>query len=431
VSALRRLIAGYRETWTASGPGGQAILIGTLAFIARVIGSSFLLPLYAKASGYSSGDYGLLFAVQSSLSIVSLPPILYLARRGLDRRLMMIGPVIGATGLLVLALSRDAPFGFWLVGALLAGGSSTTYWTLSDPLLSEATESEHRPQAFALKWLFFTVGSSIGALAAGAVPDVLRSVGGLAERDAYWAMLFPLIGLDLLQVRIFRRAPQRAMGTRADGLLEPRIPFRVIGRSLLLLGLAEAAFGLGYSTIRPFMSLFLTEREGLSSGGAGAVIASTAVFAAIGGLLMPTLAQRFGNTWSLAGLRLAGAAAVAAWFMVGELGAVIALTLLYYGLVDGTSALYAAEVMGRLPAAARDLMAGLNNVLWSAVGAGAAALSGFLQDHPSGGFGTAFSVGVAGYMLSAAACAIILPRVILRSALERPNREQSILRGDA
>jgi MFS family permease len=419
VSAIRRLIAGYRETWTDSGAGGQAILVGTLAFVARMIGSSFLLPLYAKASGYSSEEYGLFFAVQSSFAIFSLLPVLYFARRGYDRRLMMAGPVVGALGLLVLALARDAPFGLWLVGGLLAGGSGSTYWTLSDPLLAEATSPALRPRAYALKWLFFTMGSSIGALAAGAIPDVLRNVSGVSERDAYWAMLFPLIVLDLTQVRVFRRAPQRAMGAGAERAAGAPVSIRGVGRGLLLLGLAEAAFGMGYSSIRPFMSLFLTEREGLSSGGAGAVIASTAVFAAIGGLLMPTLAHRFGNTRSLAGLRAAGALSVAAWFSIGDLGGVIVLILLYYALTDGTSALYAAEVMGRLPSATRDLMAGLNNVLWSGVSAAAAALSGYLQDHPSGGFGPAFSLGVLGYLLSAAWCVVVLPRVTLRSA-ERP-----------
>ena len=57
--------------------------------------------------------------------------------------------------------------------------------------------------------------------------------------------------------------------------------------------------------------------------------------------------------------------------------------------------------MGRLPASARDLMAGFNNVLWSVVSASAVAVSGYLQDRPDGGFGLAFSLAVAGYIVSA------------------------------
>jgi MFS family permease len=221
-------------------------------------------------------------------------------------------------------------------------------------------------------------------------------------------------------VWIFRRAPVRVTGRRMTAADGRHMPLRLIIGSLVMFGLAEALFGFGYNTIRPFMSLFLTEREGLSSGSAGAVIASTAVFAALGALMMPVLAQHIGNARALGVLRLAGALSVTAWFAVGELGAVIALILLYYGLLDGTSALYAAEVMGRLPAAARDLMAGLNNVLWSVVGAAAAALSGYLQDIPSGGFALAFSVGAAGYALSALWCVVVLPRISMRDVAPAP-----------
>jgi MFS family permease len=414
VSAVGRIAGGYRETWHASGTGGRAILLGSGAFVARVVGFSFLLPLYAKASGFSTEQYGLLVAIQNITPIIALIPVLVLARRGWDRRLMMLGPTIGMLGMLMLIAGRDAPYGVWMAAVILCGGSSATYWTLSDPLLAEATTPEFRAQAYALKWLFFTIGSSVGALAAGAVPEGIQRSMGTTERDAYWVTLFVLAGLDGTQIWIFRRVPIRSLGHRMAGAAGHHVPVSLLIGSLILFGLAEALFGFGYNSIRPFMSLFLTEREGLSSGTAGLVIASTAIVAALGALLMPVLAERIGNARALGLLRFAGALSVTAWFAVGELGAVIALTLLYYGLLDGTSALYAAEVMGRLPAAARDVMAGLNNVLWSVVGATAAALSGYLQDLPSGGFGLAFSVGALGYLLSAAWCVIMLPRIALR-----------------
>jgi len=421
VSAIKRIAAGYRATWHASGTGGRAVLVGSGAFVARVVGFSFLLPLYAKASGFSTEQYGLLAAVQNITPILALIPVLVLARRGWDRRLMMLGPTIGMLGMLTLIAGRDAPYAVWMLAVILCGGSSATYWTLSDPLLAEATAPEYRAQAYALKWLFFTLGSSIGALAAGAVPEGFMRAFGVGERDAYWAMLFVLAWLDAAQVLIFRRAPIRSLGHRMAGAGSHHVPVGLLIGSLVLFGLAEALFGFGYNSIRPFMSLFLTEGQGLSAGSAGVVIASTAIFAAVGALMMPVLAERIGNARALGLLRFAGALSVAAWFAVGELGAVIALTLLYYGLLDGTSALYAAEVMGRLPAAARDLMAGLNNVLWSVVGATAAALSGYLQDLPSGGFGVAFTVGAAGYLLSAIWCVIMLPRIALREVTSAPS----------
>jgi predicted MFS family arabinose efflux permease len=413
VGSVRQAVRDYRDTWERSGPGGRAILLGSLVFVARVVGFSFLFPLYAKASGYSTEQYGLLYSLISIVPIVALVPILWLARRGWDRRLMMIGPALGLAGITVLIVARELPLGYWVPAMILIGGSSATYWTLSDPLLAEATHPEIRARAFALKWLFFTIGSSVGALLAGVVPELLKSFGGVGERNSYWAMLFVLGMLDLAQIRFFSGSPVRRMA-RAPGLSwkQRRAAFRAIGVALVLFAIADATSALGYNTIRPYISLFLTEGHGLSSGAAGLVIGSTAFVAAAGALSMPMLAQRIGNTRAMAILRLGGAASIAGWFLVGDSTAlVIALIFLYYGLVDGTSALYSTEVMGRLPASARDLMAGLNNVLWSLVSAGAVALSGYLQDRPGGGFGLAFSVAVVGYIVSALWCALVLPRI--------------------
>jgi predicted MFS family arabinose efflux permease len=180
-------------------------------FIARAVGFSFLLPLYSKASGLSTEEYGFLFALQNLTPIVALVPVLALARRGWDRRLMMIGPSLGLLGMVTLIAARDSPIWVWMIGVILSGGSSATYWTLGDPLLAEATSAESGPRAYALKWLFFTLGSSIGALVAGAVPDALQEFGGTSERDGYWAMLFGFAVLDASQIRIFRMAPIRSL----------------------------------------------------------------------------------------------------------------------------------------------------------------------------------------------------------------------------
>lgn len=419
---LGRFAAEYRETWHESGSGGQALLLGTFLFLLRGIGFAFLMPLYAKASGFSTEQYGLLFAIQNITPIVAMAPILILARRGWDRRLMMLGPIVGFLGLLTFVGARDYPFAYWMTGAILIGFSGSTYWTLSDPLLAEATTFETRTRAYALKWLFFTLGASAGALAAGAGPEALGSAFSASELNSYRAMLIVLAAVELCQAWVFRRVPVRTFARPLPGTGEARVPARVIVATLVLFGVAESAFGVGYNAIRPFMSLFLTERQGMSSSTAGALIASTAIFAAIGGLLMPVLGKAIGNGRALALLRFSGAMAVAAWFAVESNVSIAVLTLLSYGLLDGTSALYAAEVMGRLPAASRDLMAGVNNVMWSFVAASSAWLSGYLQDLPGGGFGLAFSVGIAGYMVSALWCLVVLPRISLRPELITPGQ---------
>ena len=66
--------------------------------------------------------------------------------------------------------------------------------------------------------------------------------------------------------------------------------------------------------------------------------------------------------------------------------------------------------MSRLPASVRDVMTGANALLWSLTAAGAGYLSGWLQDHPDGGFGPAFAVGIGGYIVSAVWIVLAFPR---------------------
>ncbi len=223
MSRLRRIIDDYRQTWNSAGDGGQALLLGTFTYIFRVVGFSFLLPLYVKSSGYSSEEFGILFATMNVVPILGLAPILWLARRGWDRRLMMGGSLIAAIGIMTLIAAREAPFPVWFIGAILVGVSGATYWTLSDPLLAEATPSHVRPRAYALKWLFFILGSSLGSLTAGVLPDLLGSVGDMAERNAYWSVLFVFAAVELTTVWIFRRVPIRSFTgatTHANGFEE-------------------------------------------------------------------------------------------------------------------------------------------------------------------------------------------------------------------
>ena len=124
----------------AAATGGRAILLGSLVFVAPR--RRLLVPVSAVCQGVrltrpsnTASSYSLINIVP----IVALVPILWLARRGWDRRLMMIGPGLGMAGIAILIVGREMPLGVWTAATILTGGSSATYWTFSDPLLAEAT----------------------------------------------------------------------------------------------------------------------------------------------------------------------------------------------------------------------------------------------------------------------------------------------------
>jgi MFS family permease len=136
-----------------------------------------------------------------------------------------------------------------------------------------------------------------------------------------------------------------------------------------------------------------------------------ALVGGVGALVMPVLALRAGNENTIGLFRVIGAIAIAAFFVQAGLPIVIAMMLVYYGVIDGTESIYISEIMSRLPPELRDVMAGLNALLWSLVAAVATLTSGWIQDQPWGGFGAAFAIGVAGYVVSAVWTLVAFPRI--------------------
>ena len=394
---LARFWGDYREAWDHTGVGGRAILLGCLAYIVRSVGFTFLMPLFAKENGLSSSEYGLSYAVYSANMLLAIAPILTLSRRGWDRRLIVGGPLVSLPGIALLLLAPQLPFVAWPIGMLLCGTGGSTFWVLSDPLLAEATDASFRSRIYALKFVLFTVGSSIGILLTGLIPDALGLLPSISMNVAFGITLGLLGLLDLTQAYLFRLSPNRRGFVRGS-----RAP---VGRMAMVaiagFAVTEVAFAFGYNSIRPFLSLFFTERHGLSSGQAGLIVGGMALVGGFGAVLMPVMAARIGTPLTIGIFRLIGAVAIATWFVQAGLPLVVAMTLVYYGVIDGTEALYISEIMSRLPPELRDIMAGANALLWSMVASVATLASGWVQDRPWGGFGPAFSIGVVGYLVSA------------------------------
>lgn len=397
----------YRDAWDHTGVGGRAILLGCLAYIVRSVGFTFLMPLFAKENGLSSSQYGLSYAVYSANMLIAITPILTLSRRGWDRRLIMGGPLVSLPGIALLLLAPQLPFVAWPLGMLLCGTGGSTFWVLSDPLLAESTDASYRSRIYALKFVLFTIGSSIGILLTGLIPDALGLIPSISQNVAFGVTLGLLGTLDVLQAYLFRHSPNRAGLVRGSRAPVGRLAMVAIAG----FAVTEVGFAFGYNSIRPFLSLFFTERHGLSSGQAGLIVGGMALVGGVGAILMPVLAGRIGTGLAIGILRVAGAVAIAAWFVQAGLPLVVAMTLVYYGVIDGTEALYISEIMSRLPPELRDVMAGMNALLWSMVASIATLASGWIQDRPWGGYGPAFAVGVVGYIVSALWTLLAFPRI--------------------
>jgi hypothetical protein len=227
------------------------------------------------------------------------------------------------------------------------------------------------------------------------------------------ATLLLLAGIVLAQAATFWSLPAAgpvepaAVSAPAEGGSSRR---RAPALLLIALTVPEIAMAAGYGAIKPFLSLFLTEGQGLSTSATGTVLALANAGAGVAVLLVPTLTGRVGHVRAITGCRLLGIGAIGLWFAgLAPLGVVL-LVCLALALIDGTEAPYVAEAMDHVPEASRTTFSGLYSLLWSAGSIAASLASGRLQDA-TGGFAAAFALGIAGYAASALWIGAVFPRL--------------------
>jgi MFS family permease len=350
----------YRETWRATGPGGRRFLTGGVFYALRMMMFMVSFPLFAKTRGFDSGDIGwLVGGVSLSLFVFGIP-VTALGTRGHTRPLLMAGPLMSAAGLATIIIAPSGAFWLTFFGCLLAGMSGTMFWILGDPLLASTTPASQRGHVFALKFALFTGGMSLGGGMGGWIPAGLSSLSGMSESRALASTLVVGAFIDIVQCIIYSAISRDVMPrvkAIANGVARgarEHAP-RKVWFLLILLAMPEAGMATGHNSIRPFLTLFFEEEQGLSAGAIGTIMALFALGGGVGSLFLPSVAKRIGNLNTVRIFR-----AIAA-------------------------------------------------MIWSIASFIAAAASGALQS--SSGFAAAFGLGVAGYAFSIFWITVIYPRI--------------------
>jgi MFS family permease len=419
MSFFRQVLATYVDAWQNAGAAGQRFLISALFFAIRILTYTVAFPLYATALGYSPGQVGLLVAA-TTLSLFAFGiPITRIGSGSWNRRIMVLGPLVGASGMLIILTSGANAFWLTIFGCLISGMSSNVFWILGDPLLAASAQERNRPQIFALKFALLTIGFGVGGALGGWIPALASSAGAAEVRALSTALMFVIV-LDVMQSILYRSIPRTTVPTvhRPVSNEEPSVGAPVVERFrgpamigiFLLLLIPEMGMAIGYNSIRPFLSLFFRETFGVSTGTTGTLIGSMQLLGGFCALLIPSFAMKMGNVHAMAVLRFLGGLSIALILGVHALPIVVLLFFTHYAMVDGTSATFVTEAMSRLPAIRRTSFAGLAAMVWSFSSSIAAATSGYLQGL-TGDFTSAFSVGLCGYALSVLWLMFAYPRL--------------------
>lgn len=272
------------------------------ARMVRMFGYGLLgvvLVLYLVARGLDEGEVGLLltgtFLGDAAIS-------LWLSTRA-DRlgrkRTLLIGAALMAAGGALMAVSTDF---FWLMLAATIGVISPTgnevgpFLAVEQAALAQVSSSERRTHYFAWYNLAGYLATALGALAAGAMAQTLRTVAGWSELESYGALFWAYAALGViigaLVLRLGNNVEAAAPPVRATpalfGLHESKgIVFRL---SALF---AVDSFAGGF-IVQSFLAYWFYLRFGVGEAALGSVFFGANLLSGLSSLAAVPLARRIG-----------------------------------------------------------------------------------------------------------------------------------------
>lgn len=258
--------------------------------------------LYVLRLGYGL-EYVGLFSAMGALAymVMSLPGGALGSKFG-AQAIMRVGGVVTVSGMVLLPLTERAPAGVQaaiplLSQILLAGG-----WALFNvnmaPALMGLTTAQERNNAFSFTSVSRGMGTFVGAVVGGFLPGIFVALMGytLADPGPYrWSLWVGAVLGVLALVPLLWLGPIDTKSHTSTG--GPETPFPRLWVALIVLHvcLAHAAF----ATCQSFCNAYMDTELGLSPASIGLLTGAGQFAAMFAPLLVPMLAQRHSNRWTL------------------------------------------------------------------------------------------------------------------------------------
>ena len=216
---------------------------------------------------------------------------------------MLVGGIIAGGGMLLLPLAESVPTGWRDLWPLLSQAIVTIGWALLRvnvlPALMMATPAELRHDAFALESALRALGTLLGTVGGGALPELLAAWSGLsvdvpgpyATTIILAAVLTILAVLPLLFVG--KLAPQQE--PHQDAASDSSFPFWPISLVVLHVFLTHGAWAVPGSFANVYFDTVLL----LSPAMIGLITGAGQLAATVAPLLGPRISKRRGARWTL------------------------------------------------------------------------------------------------------------------------------------
>lgn len=314
-------------------------LVAMITFGPRAASGLFQLPMTAEY-GWGRDVFGLAIAIQNLLWGIGQPFAGAVADRFGATRVLCIGALLYALGLVVMAHATTPGLMHLGAGVLIGFGLSGASFNLVLGAFGKLLPERWRPLAFGAG----TAAGSFGQFLFPPIGNIL--IDAFGWHQALVAFAGSVLLVLPLSLALATR-PDRAAGTLAGPAPDQSIPqalseaFRHRSYVLLVLGFFTCGFQLAFITAH--LPAYLKD-AGLSAAVGGWTLATIGLANAVGSLAAGWLSTRMAKRWLLAWIYFGRAIAIAAFVLVppspaSSIAFGLTIGLLWLSTVPPTSAL--------------------------------------------------------------------------------------------
>lgn len=366
------------------------VLTGVAFGIYRLVFNFYVLAL-----DYDRAFLGEVLTANSLVTLVAAIPAGYLGDRLGRKYTLVLGGLVSAAAVVGMVVWPSAG-GLLAMNVLFGLGQSLGAVALGPFLMENSGETE-RTYLFAFVSGLQMVAAAVGNWLGGWLPGSFAAWRALEAGDAraYGLTIFSAGILALVGVLPFLVLRRRHLARPSDAYLSPLRYLRQQPRLLVRLVAPMLITSIGAGLFMPFMNVFFRVQHHAADSTIGALLALGSLAMALGLLVAPPLADRFGKmrvvvasqALSIPFLALLGYAPLF-WLSA-------AAYLVRLALMNMSNPLYQSFVMEQVEAGARATVASLVSMAWSFGWAFSPLISGRLQE--ASGFGMVYALVIALY----------------------------------
>lgn len=384
----KRTLTDYAARVRMFSPNARLYLVTVIVSGVSMGVFRLLFNFYALSLGFDEALLGKLITTSSLTSLLAALPMGYLADILGRKRSLVLANVLTSVAVLGMVLFPYEP-AFYALNVVMGIAQSLAGITMA-PFLMENSGDEERTYLFSFGQGLQMFSSFAGTWIGGYLPGWMGSWQNVSatNSNAYAWSLIIVGGLYLIGALPLLFLRRNRIGGEARSVFAP-IKYameepKLLGQLIIPMLITSIGAGL----IMPFMNVFFRSVHNQPDPAIGTLFAWGSLATAVGLLLAPALAERFGKiqvvvvtqALSVPFLIILG---FSPWFWMGALAYYVRVALM-----NMSNPVYQTFVMERVDPSARATVASLTSMAWNVGWSFSPMISGYLQINY--GFGPPF-----------------------------------------